>query len=55
MDMEIEDMDMQYALEASNAASLSDRPLRPLVQIDDAHPFDLDGYISSYSGALLYH
>lgn len=54
MDMEIEDMDMQYALEASNAAtSLSDRPLRPLIQIDDAHPFDLDGYISGYSGALL--
>lgn len=44
-------MDMQYALEASNAAtSLSDRPLRPLIQIDDAHPFDLDGYISGYSG-----
>lgn len=38
---------------ARNSGSGKEQPF--IVQVDDAHPFDLDAYISSYSGRHMYN
>lgn len=41
-------------LEEAQEASHKNYSRRPAVPVDDAHPFDLDGYISNYSGIVLF-
>ncbi|KAI0060391.1 hypothetical protein BV25DRAFT_1807315 [Artomyces pyxidatus] len=51
MDIDIaEDMEMAYALEASQAQASSSKSSHMIITVDDAHPFDLDAYISGYAG-----
>ena len=47
MDVDIIDEEMTQIYPSKAAGK------RPRVPVDDAHPFDLEAYISSYSGALI--
>jgi COP9 signalosome complex subunit 1 len=39
-------------LEEAQEASHKNYPRRLVIPVDDAHPFDLEGYISNYSGIV---
>jgi len=52
----VEDAEMTYygASQTETSASSSSRAQWAVI-VDDAHPFDLDAYISGYSGTFLYN
>ena len=51
-DIDVEDVDINLAIDAStSAASAAKQANRvEIVPVDDAHPFDLEAYISGYTG-----
>ncbi len=50
----IEEVEMEYYGATQTEASSSRAATTWTVVVDDAHPFDLDAYISGYSGMPVY-
>lgn len=51
MDIEIDEIEQLGYAGSSSAKPTTGKPT--IVPVDDAHPFDLDAYISGYSGTFL--